>query len=96
MSPIFQNLEAFLQITGLIGRDRQNVNCLVKTGICIQIGSKLHSDGLQETDLLVLFKILSSIKIHVFHKVCQTLLTIIFKYRSGIDDQSEFYLIFRF
>ena len=95
MGPVFQHREALVDVTALVGGDRQDVDGFVEAGVGVQVGAPLDPDRLQVRHQFVFLEVGRAIEGHMLDEVGQPLLVVVFEHRAGLDHQAQFELLFR-
>ena len=89
MGPVFQHLEGFRHVLGLVGGDRQDVDGLVERGIGIQVGPVADADRLQVGHQLMLVEVGRAVEGHVLHEMGHAALVLVFEDGAGLDHQAQ-------
>src|SRR6185312_8361591 len=95
MRPVFEDLKSLFNISRLVSRDWKNINSFIKTGICVQIASKSNTNRLKKRNNIILFEMSGTVKSHVLAQMRQSLLVFVFKNRTGIYHEAQFYFLLR-
>ena len=89
LCPVLQHQETLFDVVRVFGGDGQHVHRLVEAGVGVQVSAKLHPDGLQVRNQLMLLKVGGTVERHVLNHVGQPQLVFVFQNRSGLDHQTQ-------
>ena len=96
LTPFFKDLKSFFKDIRRIGRYLQHIHRFIETGISVQIRSKTHAGLFKKVDKVLLGKTFCAVECHMFIKVCQALLVVVFENRTGFNGKPKLCAFFRF
>ena len=93
--PAFQNLEAEVNIAGIVCRHGNHIDGLVEAGVSVEVGTEHHTLAAQFVNHAVARETLNSVEGHVLGEVRQTLLVVVLLVGAGVHGETELHAVFR-
>ncbi len=96
LRPVAQNLKRLHYHLRTVCGHSEHIDRLIKTGIGVEVWTETHADGFHIVHQFLFREVLGAVESHVFYEMSDTLLIIIFQYRTGVHHQPQFGTLFRF
>ena len=93
--PASQDLEAEVDVGGIVERHGDHIDRLVEAGVGVQVGAEHHALAAQLVNHGVARETLNTVEGHVFGEVRQALLIVVLLVGAGIHGQTELHAVLR-
>ena len=90
LRPVLEDKQRAIEHAGHVGRHAQRVLRVVVARGRVRVGADAQAERRQEVDDALPRKVPRAFELHVFDKVRQPLLVVVFQHGAGLDDEPQF------